>query len=109
MEKGLLNGRCLIMGKIRELTSITNQDDRRRITNWLPESGIGWLEGLERRQRIVEGESGHDCEICSSTQEWDGKPRYALFLKDGYFNFNTKTNEYEFLRTTPPAAIAATA
>jgi hypothetical protein len=98
------------MGNVRELTSVTKQDNRRRITNWLPESEISWLEEIERRQSMVEVECRNGCEICSSTLEWeDGNPRYALFFKDGYFDFNHKTNDYKFLKITPPETVAATA
>ena len=70
-----------------------NFDDRSRISVWLKEDGIEWLEN---KKNHIEAISGCECEIRSREKD-DGFKEYCLAFKNGYYHLDRKSGDIKWV------------
>lgn len=76
----------------RTLTFVTKDEEKKRITDWLEESEIEWLE--RRKNNIEDGKK--QCEIV----QWNRHPNekvFALLYKNGYYKPVNKNMDTVFV------------
>lgn len=77
----------------KEITVMLKTDGKRMATSWL---AFIHIDFIEERKVVIEHESGEECEILWRRTP-NGDRRFALFFKNGYFQYDHKKYRHDFI------------